>query len=94
MLRVEYEGRIDADMMRCRIWFTPRPGFEIRIVVPVKASYDEVPEPERVTDPPNDLNLMEAPRLPWDVKVRALAAAGSFAGEFARTVDELPTNGG
>jgi hypothetical protein len=94
MLRVEYDRRIDEHTMQCRIWFVPKKGFELRIVVPVKATYDEVPEPQRVADPPNDLNLLEAPRLPWDVKLRAIAAAQAFVGEFTELVVEPDLGGG
>jgi hypothetical protein len=84
MLRVEYDGRIDHETMRCRIWFTLDTGHELRIVVPVRATYDEVPEPQRIIDPPNYLNMEEAPRLPWHIKLRAIAVAQAFTDKFGR----------
>jgi hypothetical protein len=80
MLTVEYDGRIDEQTMKCRIWFAPREGFALKIVVPVRATYDEV-------------HMIEAPPLPWDVKLRAIAAARAFTGEFTE-LDVGPDLGG
>jgi hypothetical protein len=53
MLRAEYDGRIDDGPIRCRIWFRLEGGSELTIVVPVRATKEEVPEPQRVIDQPN-----------------------------------------
>jgi hypothetical protein len=94
MLRVEYDGRIDDDTMRCRIWFRLEGGSELRIVVPVRATKEEVPEPQPIIDPPNYLDMEEAPRLPWHVKLRAIAMAQSFTDKFGGLQIEPDLGGG
>jgi hypothetical protein len=94
MLRVEYDGRIDDETMRCRIWFSLEGGSELTIVVPVRATKAEVPEPQRAIDPPNYLDMEDVPRLPWHIRLRAVAVAQAFTDKFGRLQIEPDFGGG
>jgi hypothetical protein len=90
--RVEYDSRIDGETIQCRVFFYPdEPRHEIRIFIPVKATVDEVPEPQKPTVLSNALQYHEGPHLGPDIKYRALLAAQRFAQAFAVQSVDLPS---
>lgn len=82
-MQVEYGNRIDDETITCVVRWAGSGNRHMRMVVPVKATFDEVPEPAPLRDPPNGFDLQEAPRLSKEFKLRAVWAAQEMAREFS-----------
>lgn len=89
-LRVEYDDRIDDQTIQCRVWFyPPQARQEIRVIVHVKATWDEAPEPSKASLLP-EWELREGPPLSPPIKLRAVQAAQDLAGVFAAAIVPPP----
>jgi hypothetical protein len=80
----EYRRRIDENTFQCVVWFNDEDSDHgMRILVPVRATRDELPEPSQ----PDAQGLQQVPQLSPEIRHRALLAAQDIARAFARSTD-------
>ena len=78
----EYRRRIDENTFQCVVWFNSEESDHgMRILVPVKATIDELPLPSK----PDAQGYQQTPELNPEIRRRALLAAQDFARAFARS---------